>query len=124
MEWCLCMLLLIIVLKQRSTRTASLLPYTTFFLSPNSRFAPRREFAGKRLVRHIATVAAYATWRSAGFVARDTGITEATDGLAGAKVIRVADGIPAGAARAMLRHDGELLFLFVLRGCIDRQSVV
>lgn len=89
---------------------------------PNSGFAPQREFSGQRFVRHIAADAAYAPWRAAGFVARDTGITAATNGLASAKVIRVADNMSAGTARSMLRHHGELLVLFVLQGSMTLNS--
>lgn len=83
---------------------------------PNARHAPQREFSGQRFVRHIAAATARGQWRAAGFAARDTGIAAATSGLASAKVITLADKLPTAPLQATLRHDGELLFLFVLRG--------
>jgi len=70
-----------------------------------------RLFGGQRFVRHEA---ASAEWhpRRAGFEARDTGIGEATSGLAEVHVLR-----PRGPGQPQAwRHDGELLFVFVLSG--------
>ena len=52
-------------------------------------------------------------WRAAGFECDDTGIGEATGGLAGARNVRAtADGAsPTGRS-----HDGELLFWYVVDG--------
>jgi len=91
-------------------------------LLPNERHAPQRVFSGQRFVRHIAAAAPHTQWRAAGFAARDTGIAAATDGLASAKIIRLTDTMPAGTVQATLRHDGELLFLYVLRGSLGLQS--
>jgi quercetin dioxygenase-like cupin family protein len=79
---------------------------------PTARSAPEREWAGQRFLRPVA---ADATWVpcSPGFEARDTGIAEATGGLAGVRVLR------PGATRAPVgpwQHAGELLFAFVLAG--------
>lgn len=71
-----------------------------------------RTYGGQRFVHHRS---ATASWRPAaveGYDARDLGIGEATGGLAGARVIR-----PRTAEiESRRRHDGELLFLFVLQG--------
>lgn len=72
---------------------------------------PDRLFGGQRFVRHIAQDATWSPWRFSGFEARDTGITSATSGLAGAAVIR-----SPGGYSGTLRHVGEFLFFFVLRG--------
>jgi mannose-6-phosphate isomerase-like protein (cupin superfamily) len=80
---------------------------------PTPRLLPERDFGGQRFVRHIAAEAPWAPWRADGFEARDIGIGAATDGLAGARVVRPR----AGSAEAMFRaHGGEFLFLFVLKG--------
>jgi quercetin dioxygenase-like cupin family protein len=73
---------------------------------------PRRDFAGQRFLWHVAASASWQPWRVRGFECRDTGMAEATNGLAGARVVRPkgASGTPLGT------HDGELLFLFVLSG--------
>ena len=79
---------------------------------PTVQMNPARDFGGQRFVRHVAKGASWYPWRVGGFEFRDTGIAEATDGLAGARVVR-----PRGAPDERLaRHDAELLFLFVLDG--------
>jgi quercetin dioxygenase-like cupin family protein len=73
---------------------------------------PERSFSGQRFVRHDATSATWDRWRLGGFECRDTGIGAATDGLAGARVVRA-----CGAAEPTpQRHDGELLFAYILSG--------
>lgn len=85
---------------------------------PNDQVLPMREFGGQRFVRHIAADATWQPWRTPGFNARDTGIDAATAGLAGARVVRADGTIASGASNS---HDGELLFLFVLRGELELQ---
>jgi quercetin dioxygenase-like cupin family protein len=82
---------------------------------PTPHVLPERDFGGQRFVRHIAAEARWEPWRGAGFEMRDTGIGVATDGLAGARVVR-----PRGSeAKAGFEpHGGELLFLFVLTGAL------
>lgn len=74
-----------------------------------------RDFAGQRFVRHIAADAPWLPWRADGVEMRDTGIAVATGGLAGVRVVRSVDGVGLPPAR----HDGELLFVFVLDGELD-----
>jgi quercetin dioxygenase-like cupin family protein len=71
-----------------------------------------RVFGGQRFVRHEAAPARWRPWRAAGFEARDTGIGEATGGLADVHVLRRHGPQPPQA----WRHEGALLFLFVLGG--------
>jgi quercetin dioxygenase-like cupin family protein len=80
---------------------------------PTPHVLPERDFDGQRFVRHVAAEARWQPWRADGFEARDTGIGDATDGLAGARVVR-----PRGnrATARFAPHGGELLFLFVLSG--------
>lgn len=73
---------------------------------------PERDFSGQRFVRHIAEQATYAPWRVSGLEARDIGFTEATDGVASAKVARVCGGLSSQA----MSHNAEALFWFVLQG--------
>ncbi|MGD9997434.1 MAG: cupin domain-containing protein [Ilumatobacteraceae bacterium] len=81
---------------------------------PTGRVLPDRDFGGQRFVRHDASKATWHSWRVPGFAARDLGIGAATDGLAGARVVRPAG---FGATQPVLRtHDAELVFTFVLRG--------
>jgi quercetin dioxygenase-like cupin family protein len=79
---------------------------------PTPHLLPERDFGGQRFVRHVAAKARWLPWRADGFEMRDTGIAEATDGLAGVRVVR-----PRGSAGAKFgAHGGEFLFLFVLAG--------
>ena len=78
---------------------------------PNGRGDASRDWSGQRFVRHIAAEATYQEWRLAGWESRDTGIGEATDGLAGVRVARVATGSGELAA-----SDTEFAMLVVLRG--------
>src|SRR5262249_11208053 len=71
-----------------------------------------RDFGGQRFVRHIAAEATWRPWRASGFEARDLGIGDATDGLAGGRGVRARDG---GAAK-FGAPSGEFLFFFVLSG--------
>ena len=75
---------------------------------------PERNFSGQRFVRHVAARATWAPWRISGFEASDTGIAEATGGLAGVRVVR-----PKGAQAAVRQsHDTEFCFYFVLSGAV------
>ena len=79
---------------------------------PTPHLLPERDFGGQRFVRHIAAEATWLPWRAKGFEMRDTGIAAATDGLAGARVVRT-----KGSAEGKLpAHGGEFLFFFVLCG--------
>jgi len=71
-----------------------------------------RTFGGQRFVRHEAAAATWRPWRVDGFEARDTGIAEATGGAAEVHVLRATGSRPTPAQR----HDGELLFVFLLSG--------
>jgi len=77
---------------------------------PTGRLLPERDFGGQVFLHHSA---AGAPWVAhGGFERRDTGMAEATRGIADAYVLR-----PAGSDRlASPAHDGELLFGFVLEG--------
>ncbi len=79
---------------------------------PTGAHLPERDYGGQRFVRHVAAGAPWGPWRADGFEARDLGIGEATDGLAGVRVAR-----PVGTDRTpALRHGAEFVFGFVLSG--------
>jgi mannose-6-phosphate isomerase-like protein (cupin superfamily) len=79
---------------------------------PTPHLLPERDFGGQRFVRHVAAEARWLPWRAPGFEMRDIGTAAATDGLAGARVVR-----PRGSAAAKFgAHGGEFLFFFVLAG--------
>jgi mannose-6-phosphate isomerase-like protein (cupin superfamily) len=81
---------------------------------PTPHLLPERDFGGQRFVRHVAAEAKWLSWRADGFEFRDTGIAAATDGLAGARVVRARGNAEAKFAA----HGGEFLFFFVLAGYV------
>ena len=94
---------------------------------PTPDVRPERCFSGQRFVLHRAATASWQPWRMAGFECRDTGIGTATEGLAGARVVR--PGVPAArgtavagpaadgsAAPELASHNGELQFWYILAG--------
>jgi quercetin dioxygenase-like cupin family protein len=79
---------------------------------PTSEARPERSFAGQRFVRHQAASARWQASGLDGFESRNTGIAEATGGLASVQVLR-AVGTPTSRWH---RHDAEPRFLFLLAG--------
>ncbi|MRX51848.1 cupin domain-containing protein [Paracoccus sp. S-4012] len=78
---------------------------------PNGPARPDRVWEGQRFVHHRAEGAEWRPFRIPGLIARDTTIGENTGGVAGVQVVRRGDGpIPA------TRHDGDILFTFVMEG--------
>ena len=78
---------------------------------PNGSDDGTRRWDGQAFVRHVAAGATYAPWRVGGWEHRDTGIGEATGGLAGARVVRAT--APSGERVA---HASEMALLVVLSG--------
>jgi quercetin dioxygenase-like cupin family protein len=71
---------------------------------------PSRRFGTQRFLRHISRDAPWTRFN--GCEARETGMADATNGLADARTIR-----PGGSPQmAFPPHDGELVFGFVLEG--------
>lgn len=81
---------------------------------PNGDMQPARDFDGQRFVFHQATTGSWTPSRIAGFVARDTGIGHATQGLAGVRVLRPAPYTSSGDQC----HASEFCFFFVLSGTV------
>ena len=92
-------------------------------LLPTPAVRALREFGGQRFVRHIAAESRWLPWiwmgqDGTGFEAQDSGISAATKSLAGVRIVRA--GRVASAPLAS--HDGELLFLFLLKGALNLRS--
>jgi quercetin dioxygenase-like cupin family protein len=85
---------------------------------PTREVLPERIFGGQRFLRHRAREANWEPWRLDGFESRDTGVADATNGLAATRVVRSNSAIVARAEG----HAGELLFLFILQGEIGIDS--
>jgi mannose-6-phosphate isomerase-like protein (cupin superfamily) len=79
---------------------------------PTSSLRPERSFEGQRFVCHFAEKATWEPFRMEGFESRDTGIADATSGVASARVARSSGEGTKGA----YRHDADLVFHFVLQG--------
>lgn len=85
---------------------------------PTAAAAPDRRFGGQRFVRHVAAETPWTPF--AGGEARETGIAQATGGVADVRIVR-----PSGSGPLEFQgHDGELVFGFVLDGAarVDRGS--
>ena len=79
---------------------------------PTSTLRPDRDFSGQRFVRHIAEQSPWLPWRYPGFEARNTGIDQATAGLASALTVRA----NKSASIHESNHQHQLMFMFVLSG--------
>ena len=79
---------------------------------PNGRPGTARDHGGQLFLHHQAVKAAWAPWRGA--EAQETGVSEATGGLAEARILRPG----ASPVAAVPPHDGELVFGFVLEGSV------
>ncbi len=81
------------------------------FTLPNGKGDPSREWEGQTFVHHVKANARWAPFRLPGFVARDTGVTHGTKGVAGIHIATF-DG---GDTRAAV-HDADIHFTFVMTG--------
>ena len=79
---------------------------------PTSTRRPDRDFGGQRFVRHIAADAAIEPWLDGSLAARDTGIGEATNGLAGAMVVSAS----AGSTTQAVTYSAEFCSIVGLAG--------
>jgi quercetin dioxygenase-like cupin family protein len=80
---------------------------------PTASVSPDRVFGGQRFCRSLAASAIWTPWRIPGFDGRDTGIGDATGGVASVQVARsrgdrVEDVVTS--------HTSDILFTFVLSG--------
>ncbi len=85
---------------------------------PTAQARPDRLFDGQRFCHHQAARAQWRDWRLPGFQARDTGVGEASGGLAGVQVARRRAGGPPVQAS----HDADILFAFVLQGSVTLEG--
>jgi hypothetical protein len=83
---------------------------------PNATGDAGRQWDGQQFVRHTAKGSPYVAWRLAGWEYRDTGIGDATGGLAGARVLR-----PTAVDPVLIGHTeaaAEFEMLVVLNGTV------
>jgi quercetin dioxygenase-like cupin family protein len=86
---------------------------------PTPGVRPDRLYAGQRFCRSEAKDAVWQRWRIPGFVARDTGIADATGGVASVIVARPEGRVP----RVGTIHGADILFTFVLAGTATLEAV-
>lgn len=80
---------------------------------PNDRLDPERDFHGQRFVHHVAEVT---PWRGeGGLLMRDSGVSQATGGLASVVTVRLDEGVEY----EQPPHRGEFFFLFVTKGVVE-----
>jgi len=82
---------------------------------PTGAVHPERDFGGQRFVHHVAESTPWTAWRGDGFEQQQTKIDAATGGLATVGTVRCTDTTSS----TTLHHDGEFLFLYILRGAIS-----
>jgi quercetin dioxygenase-like cupin family protein len=78
---------------------------------PTAHLRADREWQGQRFVHNVGAEAEWGRFRKPGFICRDTTINENTKGVAGVQVVRKGQDVPV-----MTRHDGDILFGFVMSG--------
>ncbi len=84
---------------------------------PTNQLCPDREWQGQRFVHNIGTKGTFQPFRIPGFEARDTTINANTKGVASVMVAR-----PTGAAAPWVRHQGDILFTFVMAGAMTLEG--
>jgi quercetin dioxygenase-like cupin family protein len=75
---------------------------------PTKDFYPDREYQGQRFCRHHGREAVWKPWRIDGFEVRDTGVGEATEGMATVEVARLTD---AKQLPRSMKHDKDIFSL-------------
>lgn len=78
---------------------------------PNGVINPDREWDGQKFVNNKVVDAVWKPFRIPGFESRDTTISDNTKGVAGVHVLR-----PQNGTAPWTRHNGDILFSFVLDG--------
>lgn len=78
---------------------------------PTPHLRPEREWQGQRFVHNEGAKGAFTPFRLPGFVTRDTTINAGTKGVASVMVAR-----PDGSETRWTKHDGDILFTFVMGG--------
>ena len=86
---------------------------------PTGRSLPNRDYQGQRFCHHKLSEAAWTpSWRLAGFEQGDTGVQEATSGLADVRVARRNRGSGDDSSQRT-SHDRDIVFMFVMEGRVE-----
>jgi mannose-6-phosphate isomerase-like protein (cupin superfamily) len=91
---------------------------------PTGANLPDRDYQKQKFIRHSALGAVWQESRLAGFETRDTGIAQATQGLAGVRILRrdIAKALSKTEDAISTRHKAEFVFFFVLKGSAKLHS--
>ena len=81
---------------------------------PTPKINSDRIFSGQKFCRNQVKDAKWEPWRIDGFEARNTGILEATDGIASVQIARAKEGN----SHQTTSHTGDILFTFVMEGSL------
>ena len=84
---------------------------------PTPQLRPEREWQGQRFVYNVGAKGVFTPFRLPGFTARDTTINANTKGVASVMVVR-----PDGSETRWTRHDGDILFTFVMKGAMSLEG--
>jgi len=86
---------------------------------PTEHFRPERKFQGQRFCHHVLADAEWSPWKVDGLEYRETGISEATKGVASVQVVR-----PTGQSRRPqpLSHNADIFFAFIMQGEMEMQA--
>jgi quercetin dioxygenase-like cupin family protein len=84
---------------------------------PTAFFRPDREWQNQRFVHDVGAKSPFMPFRIPGFEARDTTINTHTKGVASVVVAR-----PVGPAAPWTRHEGDILFTFVMAGAMTLEG--
>ena len=90
---------------------------------PNAIYNPDRSFDGTRFRHDKQQDATWLPWRLPGFVVRDTGIEEATSGIAGVQVAKPSNPRDKDLSVSFC-HDTDIFFTFVMEGsmCLEAEG--
>ncbi len=80
---------------------------------PNETIALEKIYGNQRFLHHVADTAVWNKSQFEVFESRDTGIAEATGGLADVRVLRA-----TADSRFSVKHSGEFLFFFIHKGSL------
>ncbi|MEM7103012.1 MAG: cupin domain-containing protein [Bacteroidota bacterium] len=80
---------------------------------PNETVRPDREFMGQKFCHHLHENAVWENWRIEGFECYDTGVNQASNGVASVIVVRP---LQKDVAHQWIAQDADILFSFVMNG--------
>jgi len=85
---------------------------------PNSTVNPQRKWQSTQFVHYKADQTQWTPWRLPGWVSHDTGIGNATEGVAGVHVSRPDPNAVESSQTRWASHDTDILFTFVKEGTL------